>query len=86
LLREKGSKIEKPRVRTNIGWILGALVLTFVLYYLLETVFFIVGDLAVGAVNLENSGATDWRILLLPLAGYIVFRVLWSRIRTSRAA
>jgi hypothetical protein len=70
----------------KVGWVLLALVLTLVVYYALETLYFIVGDSLVGAISFENSGAPDWRILLLPIAGFIAFRLLWSRIRGPKAA
>jgi hypothetical protein len=77
--------MEKPRFKINFLEVLGALVVTLVLYYVLETAYEMLGNMAVGADAMEKSGAMDWRALLLPLAGVIAFRLMWSRIRTPKA-
>ena len=70
----------------RVGWVLLALVLSLAIYYVLETVYFMVGDLVAGAAAFENSGAPDWRAILLPVSAFIGFRLLWSRIKDRKAA
>ena len=62
----------------RVGWVFTALVLSLVLYYVLDEAGALLG-------MLTTSGAfyptyATYRILLLPVAAIIVFRIFWSRI------
>ncbi len=77
---------EAPPAKRSINYVSIALavVLTFVLYYILESIYLIVGDLMVGAIRFEQSGMVTLRVLLFPVAGYLVFRAMWKHIRNER--
>lgn len=61
----------------SVAWILIAVAGSLLGYYVLETI----PAVFVGAVNYEQSGLFAARILLLPVTAFIVFRLLWNRIR-----
>lgn len=70
---------EKPKIRYgSVFWsIVLGIALTFPIYYVLETLFFLMGDLAFGAEAIERFA--DYRALLFPVAGIIAFRILQLR-------
>jgi len=65
--------MQEQQRKTNWGAIVVAVIATFVLYYVLESIFLAIG------------GPPDARILCLPVAAVVAFWLLWSRIRTSSA-